>query len=64
MLADTTATSSGTPPIFSTDDRNTSARVGAGSWAPMSWNIFAKIGTMNSSMPMTARIAITKTTTG
>ena len=49
---------------FSTDDMNTRARVGAGSWAPMSWNIFAKIGTMKSSMPMTARIAITKTTTG
>ena len=45
-------------------DMMTSIWVGAGSSPPRSSNIFAKIGTMNSSMPMTARMAITKTTTG
>ena len=38
--------------------------VGSGSSEPRSSNIFWKIGTMNSSMPNTARIAMISTTTG
>ena len=42
----------------------TSTLVGAGSSPPRVSNMLANVGTMNSSMPMTARIAMTKTTTG
>ena len=43
---------------------STSTRVGAGSVPPRSLNILANTGTMNSSMPMTATIAMQKTTVG
>jgi hypothetical protein len=45
-------------------DRTTRNWVGSGSSPPRSANIFSKIGTMNSSMPMTATIAMMSTTTG
>ena len=51
-------------PILRTSDRKISTRVGAGSVPPRSSNSFEKIGTMNSSMPIEARIAMMKTTTG
>ena len=49
---------------FIRPDRNTRNRVGAGSWLSKSANRPTKTGTMNSSMPMTASTAMTKTTTG
>ena len=49
---------------FIKPDRKTRKRVGAGSWASKSENSPTKTGTMKSSMPTTAKMAITKTTTG
>ena len=45
-------------------ERSTRIRVGAGIVACRLVNMPAKTGTMNSSMPMTARMAMQKTTTG
>ncbi len=45
-------------------DRKTRTLVGAGSSPPRESNIAANVGTMNSSMPTTARIAMMNTTTG
>ncbi len=45
-------------------DRNTRTFVGAGSSPPSESNMPANTGTMNSSMPTTARMAMTNTTTG
>ena len=51
-------------PYFTIVDIMTRTRVGAGSSPPSVLNMFANTGTMNSSMPITARIAMQKTTTG
>ena len=48
----------GTIATFRIADRFTRIWVGSGSSPPRPSNIFANIGTMNSSMPMTARIAM------
>ena len=45
-------------------DRLTRIAVGAGSWPPSEVNSPAKVGTMNSSMPIASRIAMIRTTTG
>ena len=49
---------------LSSSERKTRNLVGAGSVPPREVNISLKVGTMNSSMPVTPRTAITPTTTG
>ncbi len=49
---------------LSSSDRNTRNRVGAGRVPPSDVNISLNVGTMNSSIPVTPRTAITATTTG
>ena len=50
--------------LFSSSERNTRNRVGAGSVPPSEANISLKVGTMKSSMPVTPSTAMTATTTG
>ena len=50
--------------LLRSSDMNTRNRVGAGSVPPREANISLKVGTMNSSMPVTPSTAITATTTG
>ena len=50
--------------LLSSSDMSTRNRVGAGNVPPRDENNSLKVGTMNSSMPVTPSTAITATTTG